>query len=186
MKYTSAAMSVAKKYAQAFLNIYFSSLTNADVLRIEAAQKFLRDHQRTLFFLQLPQFTYSVRLSMVEDLMGYFGLPLSSATLFLLLIESNRAFLIPDVLLCITSLYKERNNSMDFIVTSAHELDESQKEKIKKFLQVGSGKNSMCTYLRDKKLIAGIRMQSVGYMWEYSVRKQLLCLKALEKSGTNR
>jgi ATP synthase F1 delta subunit len=185
VKHTSASTVVAKKYAKAFLNS-FSSITFADILKIETAQKFLQDHHRTLFFLQLPQYSDAVRLSMIEDLVGYFSLPQECIKIFLLLITHNRSYLIPEFLFFIALLYKERINVMDFSVKSAHSLDEKQKIKIKAFLDARSGKNSMCSYVIDKKLIAGIRVQSVGYMWEYSVRKQLHCLRALEKVGTNR
>src|SRR5205085_6772033 len=131
-------------------------------------QKILQDHQRTLFFLQLPQYSDAVRLSMVEDLVGYFSLPQECTKLLLLLTAHNRSYLIPEVLFFIALLYKERVNVMDFSVKSAHPLNEKQKTRIKAFLDGSSGKNSMCTYVIDKKLIAGIRMQSVGYMWEYS------------------
>jgi F0F1-type ATP synthase delta subunit len=185
VKYTAAGTFVAKKYATAFLNSFFSQLTCTDIVNIEKAQKFLQDHQQPLFFLQLPQFNEAIRLSMVEDFVSYFSLSQECIKIFLLLISHNRSFLIPEVLSFIMLLYKERMGIIDFCVKSSHSLKEQQKLKVKKFLDYSSGKKSMCTYIIDKKLIAGMRMQSVGYMWEYSVRKQLLCLRALEV-GTNR
>ena len=185
MKYTITSTNVAKKYAKAFLHCFSSQITFADITKIAIAQQFLQDHRRTLFFLQLPQFNEAIRLSMVEDLVHYFLLPQQCITIFLLLISHNRSFLIPEVLSYIVLLYKEKNNVIDFSIKSSHFLDEKQKDIIKLFLDKNSGKKSMCTYVKDKNLIAGIRAQSIEYVWEYSIRKQLDSLRNLERIGTN-
>ncbi len=182
MKYTSVVTNIAKKYACAFLNLFSGQITHADISKIVAAHTFLQDHRETLFFLQLPQFTDAVRLSMIEDLVGYCALPQECIKLFLLLTTHSRAFLIPDVLWYIEKFYKKRSDSTDFIVKSAHVLNDTQKDRVKAFLYAYLGKNGICTYVIDSSLIAGIRIQSSDYMWEYSVRKQLLCLQALAKS----
>ena len=106
----------AKKYAQAFMNIFPKACSLNDIKRIEIAQKFLQTHKRTLFFLQLPQFDRERKKSMVADLIDYFSLPHDLAQVILLLIEHNRSFYIPDVLLWITQLYKNQINSMDFSI----------------------------------------------------------------------
>jgi ATP synthase F1 delta subunit len=179
--YRSADTLVAKKYAKAFLSAFPHSFAFADLGKIENAQKFLQTHKRTLFFLQLPQFTPEIRLSMVEDLIGYFSLPMQFSKIFLLLIQSNRSFYIPDVLYFTAQLYKERMGILDFSVASAHKLDEKDSMAVKRFLAKITGKTIMCTYTINKSLIAGMRLQSVEYMWEYSVRKQIERLQALEK-----
>ncbi len=186
MRYIPTDICVAKKYAQAFLNLFFSQITSTDVQKIATAQLFLQNHRKSLFFVQLPQFTDAIRLSMIEDLIGYLSLPQECIKIFLLLIKENRSYLMPDVLFFIVSLYKERVNAVDFAVTTACPLDETQKNSINMFLGRIVHKNSSCTYAIDRTLIAGIRAQSVEYMWEYSVRKQLMRLRALEKTGMDR
>ena len=181
MNYTSVDISTAKKYAQAFVRVFSQKITFSDCVKIEHAQKILSVRRRILFFLQLPQLDTIARTSMIEDLVDYFLLPHQFLSLFLLLIAHNRSFYIPYVLLFIVQLYKKRSNILDFSVISSHSLTEKQESQIKLFLAHSAGKNIMCSYSVNKNLIAGVRMQSVEYMWEYSVRKQLLCLRALEK-----
>lgn len=181
MNYGSVDMCVAKKYAKAFVAVFFKEVSFADFGKIENAQKFLQTHKRTLFFLQLPQFSAETRLSMVEDLIGYFSLPHQIVKLFLLLISHSRSFYIPDVLYFIAQLYKERAGVIDFCSMSSHELDEKNRLLIKHFLARLTGKMITCTNKTDKTLIAGIRLQSVEYMWEYSVRKQIESLRALKR-----
>ncbi len=172
---------VAKKYAQAFISVFGKELTYADIVTIESAQKFLSTHRRTLFFLQLSQFNAATKSSMIEDLLGYFSLPHQFLKLFLLLLQHNRSFYIPSVLFFVAQLYKERMNIVSFSVMSSHHLNEKQREQIKYFLGRSTGKSITCSYVIKKSLIAGIAMRSVDYMWEYSVSKQLLCLRSLVK-----
>src|SRR5258708_31296583 len=124
----------AKKYAQAFLDVFPKSCTLSTVGKIETTQKFLQAHKRTLFFLQLPQFDREKKESMIADLISHFSLPSVFSPLLLLLITHNRSFYIPDVLSFIIQLYKERTHSVDFSLISAHYLDEKQIESIKQFL----------------------------------------------------
>jgi F0F1-type ATP synthase delta subunit len=78
-------------------------------------------------------------------------------------------------------LYKERMNIVEFSVTSAHELDAKNSMAVKRFLAKITGKTIMCTYSINTSLIAGMRLKSVEHMWEYSVRKRIESLQALEK-----
>jgi len=184
VKDRAAVTAVAKKYAQAFLRVFASEISLADVGKIEIAQRSMQQNQKILFFLQLPQFDDAQRLSLIEDLVGHFALPQECVRILLLLVTHNRSFLIPEVLSFIVSLYKEAAGVVDFVVKSSDDLNQAQKEKIKIFLNDSSGKKCQCSYVIDKKLIAGIRAQSVEYIWEYSVRKQLARLRAAGKIGT--
>lgn len=179
MNYTSFDSLVGKKYAEAFIRVFGQDLVYPDLVAIESAQKFLSTHRRTLFFLQLPQFNAATKSSMIEDLLGYFSLPNQFLKLFLLLLQHNRAFYIPGVLSFVAQLYRERMNVISFSVMSSHPLNEKQREQIKYFLARSTGKSIACSYVVKKSLIAGIAMRSVDYMWEYSVNKQLLCLRSL-------
>jgi ATP synthase F1 delta subunit len=171
---------IAKKYAHAFMNIYSSALSETDLIAIQEAQQFLQTHKRILFFLQLPQCKKKVA-EMVEDLMRYFTLPHVLASLFLLLIQHNRSFYIPAVLFFIGVLYRTSRDIVHFLIISSHRLTGDQRAGIEAFLAYITHKNSTCTYMVQKKVIAGIRMQSDEYIWEYSVRKQLASLRALNQ-----
>jgi ATP synthase F1 delta subunit len=172
---------IAKKYAYAFVSVFPQAINFNDIKKIDAAQNFLQTHKRTLFFLQLPQFDQERRKSMVADLISYFSLAHDLATIILLLLEHNRSFYIPKVLIWITQLYKDRVNTMDFFIQSAHEINQEQIESIKKFLGHLTNKKIIGIPSIDTSLIAGLRLQSNEYLWEYSVRKQIKALQALRK-----
>ena len=181
MNYVPVDKNIAKKYAQAFMAVFPKSLTLNDSSKIETAQKFLQKHKSTLLFLQLPQYDEKRKESMVSDLIGHFSLPHVFTKLLLLLISHNRSFYIPDVLWFIIELYKEQTNSVNFSIQSAHSLDQKQIESIKQFLGRLTGKNIIATPIIDTSLIAGLRLQSNNNLWEYSVRKHIQALRALQK-----
>jgi ATP synthase F1 delta subunit len=170
---------IAKKYAQAFINVYASGLTGADCDAYESARKFLQTHHRALFFLQLPQLDDSTKKAMIADIVARFNMPDETSKLFWLLIMHDRSFYIPRVLFFIVRLYKRQHAIVDFSVISSHPLDEHKAASIQNFLQHSINKRVVCTYSVNKYLIAGVRMRSDEYMWEYSARKQIDSLRAL-------
>lgn len=181
MNYTPVDRNISQKYAKAFMAVFPKSCTFADMGKINIAQKFLQTRKQTLLFLQLPQFDQERKKSMVADLISHFSLPHQLSAIMLLLIAHNRSFYIPDVLLCITQLYKEQTNSIEFSLKSAQSLNEKQIESIKQFLGKLLNKNIIATSSIDTSLIAGLRLQSNDYLWEYSVRKHIQTLHALER-----
>ncbi len=181
MKRTPIDKIVAQKYAKAFMGVFPKSFSLNDVKKIETAQFFLQTHKRTLFFLQLPQFTAERKKSMVADLIDYFSLPHDFAALILLLIHHDRSYYIPDVLLCLTELYKQQINSLEFSIQSAQPLSENKIESIKQFLGRLLTKKIIGIPSIDTSLIAGLRLQSNDYLWEYSIRKQMRALQLLKR-----
>ncbi|HEX4069112.1 MAG TPA: ATP synthase F1 subunit delta [Candidatus Babeliales bacterium] len=181
MNYTSIDRNVSQKYAKAFMAIFPKAVTFTDIGKIKIAQQFLQKHKQALLFLQLPRFNYATKKSMVADLISHFSLPEQLSAIMLLLITHNRSFYIPDVLLCINQLYKKQTNCVIFSLKSASPLHEKQIETVKRFLEKVVHKNIIIEPSLDKSLIAGLRLQSNEYVWEYSVRKHLQTLHELEK-----
>jgi F-type H+-transporting ATPase subunit delta len=181
VNYTPIDRNISQKYAKAFMTIFPKAITLADTGKMKIAQQFLQTHKQILLFLQLPQFNQEKKQSMIADLISHFSLPEQLSTIMLLLIKHNRSFYIPDVLLCINQLYKQHTNSMCFALKSAHALHAQQIEVIKRFLEKLIHKNIIAEPSVDRSLIAGLRLQSNEYVWEYSVRKQIQTLHELEK-----
>lgn len=181
MNYTPVDKNISQKYAKAFMALFPKAVTLTDLEKINNAQKFLQKHKQALLFLQLPRFNLQTKKAMIADLVSHFSLPEQLSAIILLLIKHNRSFYIPDVLLCINQLYKKQTNSMTFSVESAHALSEKQINTIKEFLEKSIHKNIIMEPSLDRSLIAGLRLQSDEYVWEYSVRKHLKALHELEK-----
>ena len=180
MNYTPIDRNLSQKYAKAFMAIFPKAITLSDMGKIKTAQQFLQAHKQALLFLQLPQFSQERKKSMVADVISHFSLPEQLSALILLLIKHNRSFYIPDVLACINNLYKKQTQSMSFSFKSAQPMTEKQITTIKQFLSTLLNKNIIAEPSLDRSLIAGLRLQSDEYLWEYSVRKQVQTLHELE------
>lgn len=181
MNYTASDLRITKKYALAFFKVFGHHIHYTDSAKIEAAQKLLSLRRNILFFLQLPHLDVTTKSSLIEDLVDYLALPTVFLHLFMVLVKDNRIFYSSRILFFIVQLYKQSHNIQCFTITTAHEISTHQKERIKYFLNTLTGSSIMCSYAINRSLIAGIRMQSFEYLWEYSVRKQLACLRSLAK-----
>jgi ATP synthase F1 delta subunit len=181
MIYTPIDRNISLKYAKAFMAIFPKAVTFTDIGKIKTAYQFLQKHKQALLFLQLPRFNYATKKAMIADLISHFSLPEQLSAIMLLLVKHNRSFYIPDVLLCINQLYKKQTNSITFSLKSAHALNEKQIETIKRFLERLVHKNIITEPFVDRSLVAGLRLQSSEYLWEYSIRQHLQTLHELEK-----
>jgi ATP synthase F1 delta subunit len=181
MNYASVSRNIACKYARAFLAVFPKACTLSNLHSIKTAHHFLRHHKNALFFLNLPQFNDERKKSLIADLVAYCSLPDAFTNLFFLLINHNRPFYVPEVLACIIEQYKKQTNSVEFSLESSHSLHGDDIETMKHFLQKILQKNIIATSSVNTSLIAGIRLHSNEYVWEYSVRKQINALHILNK-----
>lgn len=162
---------IARKYAQAFLNIFKEEISFEDFNAIENLETFFRMHKKAIFFLSIPNITSEEKVKHLDELLKNFNLDILKP-LVRLLIDQKRIFLIDDVLAQIIILYKILKNIMLFNIMTPHQLDKSDIQIIKKFLADKTGKIITSKVLLDKKLIAGLRLQSDTLLWEYSIHKQ--------------
>lgn len=183
MNYMAVDKNIAKKYAKAFMLVFPQSFSRDDIQVMNYAYNFLKTHKKILFFLQLPQFNEERKKAMIADLLQYFSLPASLDSLIHLLIKHNRTFYLPDILSNIIELYAEKTNSIEFLCSSTRILNQQQQDAIQKFLNHSLNKEIILTSIIDNSLIAGLRLQSHNYLWEYSVQKQIQALQALKRQG---
>ena len=169
---------IASKYARAYLNLYFDTLTQENLDALAAFDKFLVAHKGVLCFLSLPGLTEQVWQNFLNQLYARFLLPLQLTKLIKSLLDRGSIYLLP---LVIDNLLKEfwlRKNVVHFIVTSSHALDEQGKSKIISFLAEKTGAFEIkATFLLDESLIYGITMKSSTHMFEHSVARELKKVK---------
>jgi ATP synthase F1 delta subunit len=168
---------LAKKYAQAFFNVYGSQLTEDDFHNACAAGAFFEQHQKALFFLKQPVIETSIKVNTIKHALSVFHLKNQFDKLIALLATHKRLFLIMLVLEKLCELYKKYNNIMTFTISSSHKLEAAQLDILKQFLVNITGQTIVYEYMVDKKLIAGIRMESPTLLWEHSISKQLASIK---------
>lgn len=164
---------LAKKYAQAVLNVFNGSLSREDIAQIQNIVLFLETHKKALFFLKLSRIDKNVKLRALEKLFSEVPDKKPFLRLIQVLLDDNRGHLLYQVLRQLVTLYQDTHNIMSFSFTSSHELSEAELDKIEQFLARQTGGDIIYTYSRDASLIAGLRLQSKTVLWEHSIRKQL-------------
>lgn len=171
---------VAKKYAQAFLNIAGDAFTLDDFKKVCLLERFLRQHRAELFFLRSPIKNDQAKEVFLERLMAPFGDRAQLMLLVQLLMRHRRLFLLPTVARFLCQLYAERHAIAYFSIESSHELTADDCAILVDFLARMTHETILYEYVKEPRLIAGIRLHSDRLLWEYSIHKQL---KLITSSG---
>lgn len=166
-------LTLAKRYATAYVNLFYAQLDVPIVERAEQAADFLMDNPSALLVLKLSTIPAHDQRACLEQLLIHYKLPDTLLRLVDLLIEQNRLALFPHILYQMSQLYKQRQGIMEYTIKSVHKLDTQALALIRGFLEKLSGKRIIATEKIDKSLIAGIRLQSDTTLWEYSIQQQL-------------
>jgi len=169
-------MRLVRKYAYAFYNVYGDTLTKNDIEHYEEAIEFLRSRQRALFLLKIPTLREAIKWEGLTSLCKRFSLPSATHNLIRVLLKAQCSYVIGDILAQIVDIYKERRGIHDFVVSSSCELSDTMRSTIENFLAARVEGDIIYTYMIDKKLIAGVRLQSDTLLWECSLNKQLRTL----------
>jgi len=167
---------IAKKYAKAFLNLFIDEISLKDYQRIVELRQFLKDRREVLTFLGLPQLEPSKKCAVLDYLIDKFNLLTSLKRLITILVDDKREYLFPMVLYYIVLIYRQRKKILAFTVKSSALLDAATLCIIEKFLERSTGQRILTEQIVDKSLIAGVRLISDQYLWEYSIAKRLRTL----------
>lgn len=167
---------LAKKYARAFLHIYYDQLTMQDYHALVTAADSLNNNKRLVFFWNLSSIDPVVKALSIEQICRKYNLNGAIKKLCHLLLASNRLFIIHLVLGYIVILYRQQVPFEHVTITSSHILLAEQITIIKKFIESKVGHAIIYTYNTDATLIAGVRIHSDSFLWEHSVAKDLRSL----------
>ncbi|MDR3551351.1 MAG: ATP synthase F1 subunit delta [Candidatus Babeliales bacterium] len=168
---------ITKKYANAFLNVFIDQISSQTMQQVCLLGDFLVSNHLLLSFLQWPVLSSEVKIKALKELMHKFSLGSPFERLIILLADQKRSYLIGDVLKHICALYAERKNILNFTIESSHDLTADECLVIAQFLANITGASIIYDYKVNKNLIAGIRLQSDTYLWQYSIRTQLDTMK---------
>jgi F-type H+-transporting ATPase subunit delta len=174
---------VSRKYAEAFLNIYMDSITDDIIVHLEELSTYLRSHKNALIFFGLHHISAEEKLRLFEKIEMRIKPSSFIKKLFEALIKHNRVTLCPQIIDMICKLYRKRKNIMMFDIQASYPLGTAEISIIRKFLSHKTNTYITSTHSINKNLIAGLRLQSETFLWEYSIHKQL---KQLTQSITTK
>jgi len=166
---------LARKYALAFAHSFSTEFTLDDIQKLARAHEFFAGNSRFTFLLNLAALTPEQKKNALKEiLIDQFQLPRQPFyALIDLLIAHRRGVLITPILKYLHEMIMEEQGIVSFTVESAYPLSDEQQREVKNFLAHETGKTIIDTYIVNKDLIAGLRVQSAGYLWEHSIKKYL-------------
>jgi F-type H+-transporting ATPase subunit delta len=164
---------LSRKYAEAFLNLYMDSITDDMITQLEELSAYLRSHKNALIFFGLHHISVEEKLRLFEKIETRIKPSSFIKNLFELLIKHNRVALCPHVIDMTCKQYRKRKNILMFDIQTSHTLDTQDITLIQQFLSHKTHKHITSTHHINKQLIAGLRLQSETFLWEYSINKQL-------------
>lgn len=170
--------SLTKKYAQAYLNLYGSTLTNDMINKLEAFEQFIRHHKRMYAFMCLTGIPVANKKEILNKITMHFKVPTNIEKLIETLLLHRRIDLLAPILKKIVQGYKKQQNVTTFKVSTSHPIGQKEKEIIQNFIQNSIKKSTLALeFYHDVSLISGIKIQSDSLLWERSVAKQLKLIK---------
>lgn len=169
--------SLAKKYAIAFLNVYTDAFSLKDYQQLLSMLPTIKKHHQLLVLLSVPTLSPTEKKECLATFLTAMVAPTLLHKLAYLLLEQQRIELLTDVCQQLIYEYQKRNLLMPFTITSPVSLTHDQIDLLTTFLSKKTHTTITHTNTIDKKLIAGIRMQSDAFLWEYSIEQQLRMLK---------
>lgn len=169
--------SVAKKYATAFLNVYNDSFSLQDYQQLIKTTEYIKKHYSLLVLLSVPTLSRLQKKECLEKFLAVAQAPSLLERLAHLLLEQQRIESLGAVCEQLLYEYQERKKIMPFILKSSEPLKNDQIALLIAFLAKKTGNTISYTTATDKKLIAGIRMQSDAFLWEHSIEQQLRTLR---------
>lgn len=159
------AASLARKYARAYISYTASYVCKVeDIVKLSALVEFLSTYRDRFFYADKEKYCMVFRS---------FDLEIDLTLLLDLLIQHKRLFLVRNVLQTLLVLYKKQVGIELCTMKISHEISEVERKQICSNLEQEVGKKIVYSYLLDKKLIAGIRVEGDSFVWEDSIAKKL-------------
>ena len=172
-----AESTLARRYALAYLHVHIDSISYTDFRIIRDAGIFFTKNRHLLFFLHWPAIKASDKIAAVRQALAYCQVPSSIEGLVDLLAHHKRLFLIGTILQSVCDIYEKQHAIVQVTISTSHPVVDQDLKVVQQFLANKTGLSIIYDYKIDKKLIAGIRLQSSTFVWEYSINKQLQSIK---------
>lgn len=170
---TEVYETLARKYAQAFLNCFVTQIDQDGFDSLCELESFFRMNKKVIYFLSLASIDMQTKEKFMHKFFKQFGVEQWCDQLVHTLLINKRGQLLYLVLKQIIILYRVYHNIALFHIVSSHALSEEDIAIVQQFLAQVSSCDIIYEYTVDKRLIAGIRLQSDTLLWEYSIDKQL-------------
>ncbi|QQR48976.1 ATP synthase F1 subunit delta [bacterium] len=166
--------SLAKKYAEALMNLYQDLLDDRCYQSLLVLESFFKKHKYICVYLDIPTISDEVKELMLKKILETLNICKTIVRLIKPLLKHRRIEMIYDIVCQVIRLYRIRKNMLLFEVTTSHELtDQEQHDVITTLEKIPNVKKVEVTFLVDVALVCGIKVKGETLLWESSVTQHL-------------
>ena len=166
-------MVLANKYAHAYFNIFNNATTYEDIEHFSEVFNMLQKNYYGLMLFSLPTVSAIDKIIIIDKVCEFAKINKGLHRLTRLLMKHQRLFLIPAIVQHLKRLYDEYHNQIRVKIISSHALDNEQIDLINAWFSKKIKKKIKYNTVVNTSLIAGLRIQSDTWLWQYCVRQQL-------------
>jgi ATP synthase F1 delta subunit len=123
--------------------------------------------------LAIPSLKKGLKKELVELTAQKLQLSPGIKKLTFLLLQSKRIELLNEVIKQILFLYRQKEKKYYFTVTTSHPLNNSEEQMVLTFISSQIENHVHASFVVDKSLISGMKIEGNTFMWERSIAKQL-------------
>jgi len=175
---------IAKKYATAFLNIYGSQFSLNEIMSLTFLSNFFRKNRYFYVSLEMSTISFKTKETAITKVVKGFKFKTPIKKLILTLLKHGRIEIIEKVLESIWYQFKKIYNIEKFIISTSYPIIKKHKSIIVKLLTTMTNKQVLTQFITDQSLIVGVRMESSEFLWERSIKKELMMIsKFIAKKG---
>jgi F-type H+-transporting ATPase subunit delta len=170
---------LAYKYARAFLDTVGKEISPQAIQALSSVAQELEGRRDAFLYgsLALDSQRYECIRILIQFL-DKFSLGRILSPLVELLAKHKRLPMLAGVLKAIVDIYKRDHKIISVTVTSAQELNSGQKSILEKIIARRFGERLEIIYKLDKILIAGIRVEADGLLWEDTVAHRMQSMRS--------
>ena len=169
---------IGNRYAKALLDVALEHDSAGDAGReLEALQAWLDENPEVRGFFSLITAEKQEKRSVMLELLPHLGLSTFVGNLVRLLAENGRLHQIGEVVEAYRGLYRENQGILGVAVATAAELEDPERDQIRRAIATGTGKKIILEESVDPEIIGGLRYRIGSTIYDGSVRSQLSQLK---------
>jgi ATP synthase F1 delta subunit len=181
---------LAKKYAEAILNLYFDSLNEECIENFATLERFIRCNKKFLAYLSVAAIDIKEREKMLVEMVERISSRLSIfcytiKRIVLVLLKHKRIELLGDVIRQIIKQFRIRKKILPCKIETSHEISKANERQLVSFFDKITKRDLCIEFEVNKSLICGVRVKSDFFLWESSIDKTLKRIKvnALRQAG---
>jgi F-type H+-transporting ATPase subunit delta len=165
--------SAARRYAEALLKLAEDERTVGD-LRASLEKLAPVFDRGTIAGLRDPSVPMKQRVDVLSSALE--GEPDTVRSLLILLLESDRIALVPQITLAFGDLVDQREGIAKARITTAVAIDDAARRELVRRLERESGRRLRATFAVDPSLIGGAKVQIGDHLIDSSVHAKLIAL----------